>query len=57
MVFKEKQLADFPPPVRFFTVDSLLLIQQNTWDSTHITISGALMLNLKSVNHIYSADT
>lgn len=57
MVFKEKQLADFPQPVSFLTVDSLLLVQQNTWDSTHITVSGALMLNLKSVNHIYSADT
>lgn len=56
MVFKGKQLAGFPQPVSFFTVGSLLLVQQNTWDSMHITISGALMLNLKSVNHIYSAD-
>lgn len=56
MVFKGKQLADFPQPVSLFTVGSLLLVQQNTWDSTHITISGALMLSLKSVNHIYSAD-
>lgn len=55
MVFRQEQLADYlQQGFLFFTEDSLLLIQQNTCDSTHLTIPGPLTLNLRNGSHICS---
>lgn len=55
MVFRQEQLADdLQQGFLFFTEDRLLLIQQSTWDSIHLTIPGPLMLNLINGSHICS---